>query len=116
MNMQLLQRRPRLKNERHLDFIRSLPCLICKDETSTEACHVRMTDPSIGKLNSGLGQKPHDYFTVPMCGKHHRRQHLQNEQNWWAAHNIDPVKVALMLFAVSGDHQEGERIVRAAFD
>ena len=116
MNFQAIQRRPRIHDERHLAWVRRLPCLICKNEVETEACHVRMADPSIGKLNSGLGQKPHDYFVVPLCGAHHRRQHMQNEREWWAAHNVDPVKLALMLFAVSGDHQEAERIIRAAFD
>lgn len=105
------QRMPRQHNDRHLDFIRGLPCCICGDNTSTEAAHVRMSDPSIAKPMTGIAIKPDDKFTVPLCGECHRRQHAMREATFWANENIDPVKKALALYAVSGDHQAGEQIV-----
>ena len=96
---------------KHLNFIRSLPCLICGNNIETEACHVRMSDARIAKPESGLGRKPPDWFTVPMCGKHHREQHLKSERKWWENNNIDPILKALALYAVSGDYQQGLDIV-----
>lgn len=69
------QRTPRERDEAHLKFICSLPCLVCGDDTSVEAAHIRFTDLSVAKDNPGVGQKPHDYWTIPLCGQHHREQH-----------------------------------------
>jgi hypothetical protein len=111
-----MQRRPRTKDNGHLDFIRGLPCCICGDNTSTEAAHIRMGDPSIAKPITGIAIKPDDKFVLPLCGKHHRKQHEMNEWQFWLqekAGQVDPVKVALALYAVSGDHELGERIALA---
>ncbi len=106
-------RRPRKHDEAHLRFIRQLPCAICLDNTSTEAAHIRYTELKVGRINPGMQQKPHDWFTVPLCGEHHREQHSQNERAWWRGYEIDPNTLALALYAISGDHEAGERIVRA---
>lgn len=103
-----MQRRPRIKDNIHLDYIRQLPCLICGNNTQTEAAHIRMSDPSIAKKESGIGHKPHDMFTVPLCNLHHREQHDNgNEKKWWNSKGIDPVKISLALYAESGDHERG---------
>lgn len=105
------QRDPRQHNDGHLRFIRGLPCAICGDNTSVEAAHVRMKDPSIGKPMTGIGTKPHDKFTVPLCGQHHREQHDTSEQDWWEQQGRDPVKLSLALYSVSGDYSAGLMIV-----
>jgi hypothetical protein len=109
----LRQRQPREKNDKHLDFIRSLPCLVCGDNTSTEAAHIRMADLRAGKQSTGMAQKPHDRFTVPLCGECHRKQHDMNEVPFWHFAGIDPIFVALALFCISGDHQAGVQIIEA---
>lgn len=111
-----MRRNPRQKDNGHLDFIRQLPCAICGDNTSTEAAHVRMPDPTIAKPLTGIAIKPDDKFTVPLCGEHHRLQHLFNERSWWATIGKDPVKLALALYAVSGDYELGERVVLASIE
>lgn len=108
-----MQRHPRQHNDKHLIFIRSLSCAICGDNTTTEAAHIRMKDPTVAKPMTGIAIKPDDKFVLPLCGKHHRRQHEMSEVLFWAAHKIDPVKKALALYAVSGDHEQGEMIARA---
>lgn len=105
-----MKRNPRQRNNSHLDFIRGLPCAVCGDNTSTEAAHVRYSDPSVAKPITGIATKPDDKFTVPLCGRCHREQHQGDERLWWAARRKDPVKLALALYAVSGDHELGERI------
>lgn len=98
----------------HLAFIRFLPCLACGDNTATEAAHVRMSDARIGKVNPGVGQKPHDCFTVPLCGRCHREQHTANEFKWWQARSIDPILISLALYSVSGDYDAATKIITAA--
>lgn len=103
----------RQKDAGHLKFIRELPCCICGDPTSTEAAHIRYTEPKVAKENPGMQQKPSDAFTVPLCGKHHREQHTGNERAWWNGREIDPHYLALALYQVSGDTERGEKIIRA---
>ena len=101
----------RAKHEAHLRYIRSLPCCICGDNTATEAAHVRMTDRRVGKINPGMGQKPDDSWTVPLCGHHHRDQHLIEEAEFWGTFQIDPIFLALALWQATGDHETGCRII-----
>jgi hypothetical protein len=106
-------KRPRIKNERHLNHIRSLPCCVCGDNTSTEAAHIRMSNLECGKFYTGKAEKPSDCWTVPLCGMHHREQHNVGEHTFWAMHKIDPFQVAAYLFASSGDYEAGENIIGA---
>ena len=109
MSGELRQREPRQHNERHLKFIRALPCVVCANPICTEAAHVKM--PAPGKRNVGIGEKAHDRWTVPLCGRCHRYQHSGSERGFWKSVCIDAIQLAKDLFAVSGDHEEGERIV-----
>jgi hypothetical protein len=91
-----------MRSKKHLDFIRSLPCLVCGDDQGSDACHVRYSE--YPKVNPGIGAKPGDEFTVPMCRRHHSYQHRGSETQFWASLGIDPLKIAEELFHVTGDH------------
>jgi hypothetical protein len=108
------QRQPRKKENGHLDYIRGLPCCVCGDNTSTEAAHIRMADARAGKRYVGKGEKADDRWTVPLCGPHHRHQHIVGEATFWKFyHSIKPILLALALHSVSGDHEAGCRIIEA---
>jgi hypothetical protein len=56
-----------------------------------------------------LGRKASDEFAVPLCRSHHRAVHRAgDEQAWWKAAGIDPVKVARQLWRQTrlNDRQE----------
>lgn len=107
------QRRPRIENEPHRRFVAGLPCLICGAES--QAAHVSYSDLSIAKPGTGMASKADDCFVVPLCPRHHEAQHhYGREREWWQMHDIDPIKVSLRLFSVSGDQDRGEEIARAA--
>lgn len=108
------QRRPRQLDPEHLQFVRSLPCLCCGNDIETEAAHIRYADARADKRSVGKAEKPDDKWTVPLCGRCHRRQHDVNERAFWEGQSIDPVFVALALYLQSGDHQAGLEIVRNA--
>lgn len=110
------QRRPRQHNDAHLDFIRSLPCIICMDNTATEAAHVRMADPRAAKCEAGMGAKPDDRWCVPLCSRCHREQHKTDEATFWGWQHIyrriDPIFLALALHSVSGSYEDGMTIIQ----
>ncbi len=101
----------RQKSGKHLEFIRSLPCLVCLDDTSVEAAHVRYADRRAGKRETGMGEKSDDTWAVPLCGEHHREQHAGDERSFWKSYDIDPVLVALALTRASEDHQAASQII-----
>jgi len=107
-------RQPRIKNPRHLHFISGLPCLICGINTGVDAAHIRFSDRRVDKRQVGIGEKPDDIWTVPLCRACHTRQHEMNERQFWRDHGIDPILYALALVVRSGDQAGGERIVSAA--
>lgn len=99
------QRLPRVHNERHLEFIRSLPCVVCFNDIATEAAHLRSGNRRWGKNITGGQEKPSDMWALPLCGGCHRKQHSMNEVQFYQSRNIDPWRLALSLFAASGDHE-----------
>lgn len=108
-----MNRRPRRHDKAHLDFIRGLPCIVCGDDTTTEAAHIRMADARAGKRYVGMGEKPDDMYVVPLCGKHHREQHKLRESSFWDKIEIDPIRAALGLHSISGDDEAARRIIAA---
>lgn len=104
-------KRPREKNDKHLDFIRSLPCAVCGNNIETEAAHVRSWHDGYAKRLTGIGEKPSDKWTVPLCSRHHREQHSIIETTFWHHHQIDPFLLACKLWMVTGDHEAGEQIL-----
>lgn len=109
----LRQRTPRQHDEKHLRFISQLGCLICGAH-DVQAAHVKYADLSVGKEFCGKSEKPDDCFVVPLCIEHHAEQHsFGNERDWWRQEEIDPIKIALALFSVTGNFARGEVIVSA---
>lgn len=106
-----VQVQPRTRQEgagRDVDYlaqIRGLPCLKCGMEPS-EAAHVRFASAAFGK-SSGLGRKPEDRHSVPLCSGCHRldrdAQHNRGERAFWDAVGINPLIVAEKLYAQRGD-------------
>jgi hypothetical protein len=108
------QKKPRVKDDKHLKFIRSLPCLVCKREGETQAAHVRFADAAYGKEEPGMGKKPDDWWVVPLCAYCHTHQHNHGERDWWYQINeIDPLPICQALWDVTGVEQTGRRIVLA---
>jgi len=77
----------RYRNRDHLRYVAQQACLVCGRKQS-DPHHLRY-----------LGRKVSDEFAVPLCRSHHRAVHRAgDEQAWWKAAGIDPVKVARQLW------------------
>ena len=82
----------RYRNREHLRYVAQQACLICGRKQS-DSHHLRYLQPR------ALGRKVSDEFAVPLCRSHHRAVHRAgDEQAWWKAAGIDPVKVARQLW------------------
>lgn len=108
------QKKPRMKDDAHLAWIRGLPCLISGTRKRVEAAHIRYADPAFGKPETGMGHKSSDCWVVPLESDQHADQHKHGEREWWQSKGIDPVPVALALYMASGDDEAAEVILRKA--
>jgi hypothetical protein len=61
--------------------------------------------------DGGVGMKPGDRHAVPLCTACHAKQHRLGELTFWSALHIDPLNVALRLWAISADLEAGGRTV-----
>jgi len=94
--MSLRQREPRIKDERHLNYVRLLPCCIC-GAINVDAAHIRTASLAHGKRGLGMQEKASDIWTVPLCRPHHDEQHSMNEMEFWKSYEIDPFMLALSI-------------------
>lgn len=103
-------------NDKHLEAVRQCQCISCDRTNRIEAAHVRMSRP--GKPNPGVGMKPDDKYTLPLCDVCHRTgpnaQHEVGEIKFWAALNIDPLVICERLYAVSPDVEKMRAVISQA--
>jgi len=88
------QRDPRQRDENYLAWLRTLPCCICQDNTSTEAAHLRLGQVNV-KREAGMGEKPSDRWALPLCHRHHVEQHAMNESAFWLSYGLDPFALCM---------------------
>jgi hypothetical protein len=62
------------KNEKYLSFIRKKPCCVCSNPES-EPHHIRQKLFVPPKYRGGIGLKPFDFMTVPLCRSCHTKVH-----------------------------------------
>ena len=99
------QRQPRERDNAFLAYLRRQPCRIGRVAPGTcsgpiEACHVRYSDASRGKVNPGLQCKPDDRYATSCCAGHHREQHAAgNEPRWWAGYGLNGIGEAAAQYA-----------------
>lgn len=92
----LIPKIKRLRSSKHLNFIRKLPCVVCGTKENVQACHIRIGG------NGGMGLKPDDSLTIPMCHLHHTCQHNKGELSFWG--DIEkPKNLAKFLYENTGD-------------
>lgn len=67
----------------YLAWLREQACLVPGCGASPcEAAHVRRG------TDGGMGRKPSDRWSVPLCTQHHRQQHAMGEASFEARHGI----------------------------
>lgn len=105
------------RDDAHLAAVRRLPCLRCDNDPAGVAAHVRLAEAP-WKPITGIGIKPDDKWTVPLCDDCHTRdrdsQHNVGEPVFWARLLLNPLKIAADLYAVSPDVAKMRDVIHAA--
>lgn len=96
------QREPRLHDDGYLRWLRKRPCCVCGAAPPVDACHVRFASAAYGKRDTGMGEKPSDRWSIPMCRTCHMKQHAMNEREFWRERRILPLLLAQKLYSEYG--------------
>lgn len=91
-----------MRDAKHLSFVRKLPCCVCLRMDTVQAAHIRKGLPAHEK--GGMGMKPHDKWTTPLCYECHHRQHT-GELTFWGDMK-HPMSLAENLYALSGEREK----------
>jgi hypothetical protein len=107
------KRSSRWRSQAHCNHVRSHECVGCGSQTGIVAAHVRKGS------HTGIGEKPHDWLTVPLCDGIqvnidgqlgcHNRQHMAGEDTFWKGVGKDPFAIIAELIASSPKRAEIER-------
>ena len=88
----LLPHPKRIRDASHLQFVASLPCVVC-GRIPSQAHHLKFAQPR------ALASKPSDEWTVPLCLLHHRALHdVGSEETWWEEQGVDAMGEAQRLW------------------
>lgn len=100
----MTSRQPRLFDEGYLAWLRQQPCVCgCGSPPPSDAAHLRAGSVLHDKPITGMGRKPDDRWALPLKHEHHMAQHaFGDEVLWFAAHGIDPFKLATRLYKQYG--------------
>jgi hypothetical protein len=70
---------------------------------TVQACHIRKGLPN--HLKGGMGMKPPDRVTIPMCHEHHSLNHAKGDISFWG--DMDkPIELANALYVMTGDREK----------
>lgn len=89
----------------HLEWIRTQPCL-CRSSGDGWHCHGPVQAAHVRtNTDGGMGMKPSDFWSVPLCAKHHREQHQIGETAFQLRHRIF-MRTKAMELAQRSPHRE----------
>jgi len=102
-----------MKNPKHVQFIRELPCVITLMDAGVQPHHLMRDD--MGRIIRGMGKRAGDQFCIPLHHKRHDDLHNCGDEVGYLEKSgiLYPVELSLILFDHTGDHEFCERVIRA---
>ena len=95
-----------VRNPGYLQWVRTLPCSVCRTNRAVEAAH---TGPH------GISQKSSDLSAIPLCGRHHRTgsdsYHKLGPRRFAEVHQLNLQTIAARLSAKPWIRVESGRFV-----
>lgn len=73
----------RVANKKYIEWIRSLPCLVCQRTAPSDPHHI------VPEGHGGKGVKVDDTRCIPLCHEHHNEYHNQGRQTFAKKYNAD---------------------------
>ena len=91
-----------IQDQEYLDYVKMQPCLFCGQQPAGQAHHVRFGH------KAGMGIKPDDYRSIPLCQKHHDDAHNAKIPPWIGREEIFECMVDLLINELARCRGKGE--------
>lgn len=80
-----------LRSNKYLEWVRSLPCIVCTVQAGYIPSMEFQSDPHhIPKKGHGaVGMKTCDSRTIPLCRLHHNQYHQLGRETFEESHNLN---------------------------
>ena len=78
-----------VRNEKHLQKIRKMPCIITNNIGENCNIHPVHAHHLTYAFGGGMGLKVGDDNVVPLCWTHHQLLHSVGERSFWKTHGFD---------------------------
>lgn len=114
---------PREKDPKYLGWVAALPCIACmfhqRYNRECQVAHVRTGSVEHNKRDTGMGEKPSDAWTLPLCMPHHtgdastgrRAQHGMSELEFWSEMGMDPFAICKALWKAYARGLPGSSVI-----
>lgn len=101
-----MQKIPKIRSRKHLQFISQLPCVITR-HTEVQAAHIRSGN------GAGMGLKSGDDCVVPLYWREHLLQHECGELMYWSQYGGigKATELAKALYANTGNNEAALRLI-----
>lgn len=118
----MIEKDPRVRDTAFMGFVAGLPCIACMvrgvHKRGVHVAHLRGGSREHDKRPTGMGEKPSDRWTTPLCPFHHiqggkRSQHHfpGGEEAFWAAICINPFDLCQALNAAFDAGAQGYVVI-----
>jgi len=82
-----MEKENRIRNEKHLKYVRSQKCMI---KRGMENCNQKAVAHHLLRAQEGaMGMKTGDNWTIPLCNFHHDQLHRWNEKDFFLNYGIE---------------------------
>lgn len=96
-----------VRDKAHIAFLRQLPCCITGRTDGVQAHHLLRTS------EKAMGRRSGDDKVIPLDHYMHMCLHASgDETKFLGSHGIDGPALANALYAATGDHEQGLRVLR----
>jgi len=98
-----------IRSAKHLQYIRSQPCMIGQ-MSGSQACHIRLL------TDGGVGLKPSDCYVLAMEYRYHKMSHDLGEVRFFKEWRINPFIYAKMYVKMSPCNKVNNKEVLSLLD
>lgn len=90
----------RFEDEEYREWQRALPCLKCIEEFDIELAPIYQNECAHDRIETdgGMGMRPSDIYSCPLCHEHHAEQHRVGAITFWGGNMRAMKKTCLALY------------------
>ena len=91
------------RDKKYMEWIRQRPCAVTNERPDWGTVVIHAHHVTVN-ADRGLGQKPSDYWCIPLTAEQHDLLHRTGERTYWERRELNPHRIAgVMMMAYLED-------------